>query len=223
MIEANEIFSDSDKRIALWCNEVGDTNDLALLADNVIENKIPLISVPTNNLAFLWTCLENSGVKIFTRHFFETTNRNLDEDVSDFSCQVISDCKNGANGVQVFLKMRDFERFADLLATVRDDLFFEHDLSLVLNIQEINANDWPLVFDKLRQIHADYFGILFNEDMGNRSDFIGRIYGMLENWNFDGGLHFMLENNFDRIDQVVRLVESMRSDLNDKIHFFLEY
>ena len=46
MIEANEIFSDSDKRIALWCNEVGDTNDLALLADNVIENKIPLISVP---------------------------------------------------------------------------------------------------------------------------------------------------------------------------------
>ena len=179
--------------------------------------------MPTNNLAFLWTCLENSGVKIFTRHFFETTNRNLDEDVSDFSCQVISDCKNGANGVQVFVKMRDFERFADLLATVRDDLFFEHDLSLVLNIQEINANDWPLVFEKLRQIHADYFGILFDEDMGNRSDFIGRIYGMLDNWDFDGGLHFMLENNFDRIDQVVRLVESMRSDLNDKIHFFLEY
>ena len=223
MIEADEIFSDSDRRIALWCDDVGDTNDLAALADNIIENHIGMISVPANSLNFLWTCLENSGVKIFSRYFLENLNKNQDEDMSVFSSQVISDCKNGANGVQVFVKMRDFERFADLLSTVRDDLFFGHDLSLVLNVQEIGIDDWPVVFNKLRQIRADYFGILFGEDMGNRSDFIGRIYGMLDNWDFNGGLHFIFGNNVDRIDQVVRLVESLRPDLSDKLHFFLQY
>ena len=119
--------------------------------------------------------------------------------------------------------MRDFERFVDLLATIRDDLFFEHDLCIALNIQDICANEWCLVFDKLREIRANSFELVFNEDMGNRSDFIGRIYGMLDNWNFDGDLHFIMGNNFDRIDQVMRLVESMKPELSDKLRFFLEY
>ena len=68
MIEANEIFSDSDKRVALWCNDVEDTSSLALLADNIIENKISLVSVPAKNLSFLWTCLETARVKILTRY-----------------------------------------------------------------------------------------------------------------------------------------------------------
>ena len=40
MIEANDIFFDSDVRIALWCNAAEDTNDLAVLADSIIEQKI---------------------------------------------------------------------------------------------------------------------------------------------------------------------------------------
>lgn len=119
--------------------------------------------------------------------------------------------------------MRDFERVIDLLTVVRDDLFFEHNLCLVMDIQDIGIGDWDLVFNKLRDIRADSFGILLGEDMGNRSDFIGRIYGMLENWDFDGDLHFVLGNNFDRIDQVIRLVESIRPDLSNKLNFFLEY
>ena len=223
MIEVDEIFFDSDKRVALWYDKVGDTNDLAALADNVIENHIRMISVPAKTLPFLWTCLENSGVKIFSRYFFETLNKNIDEDMSGFAAQVMTDLKNGAGGVQIFLKVRDFERFADLLAVIRDDLFFEHDLSIVLNIQEINVDNWQLIFDKLRQIRANYFGILFGEDMGNRSDFIGRIYGMLDNLDFDGGLHFIMGNNFDRMDQVIRLVESVQPGVSDKLQFFLQY
>ena len=65
--------------------------------------------------------------------------------------------------------------------------------------------------------------LVIDEDMGNRSDFIGRIYGMLDNWDFDGDLHFIFGNNYDRIDQVIRLVESMKPELSDKLHFFLEY
>ena len=171
----------------------------------------------------MWTCLEKSGVKILTRYFFETSNRNIDNDISQLAENIMSVRRHGADGVQIFIKMRDFERVVDLLGTIRDDLFFEHDLCIVLNIQEISADEWQGVFNKLREIRADSFGILFNEDMGNRSDFIGRIYGMLDNWDFDGDLYFVMGNNFDRMDQVMRLVESMRPELYDKLHFFLEY
>ena len=54
------------------------------------------------------------------------------------------------------------------------------------------------------------------------SDYIGRIYGMLEKWDFEGSLHFLLNNNFDRIDQTIRLIESEKPELLDKIKFFLK-
>jgi len=223
MIEVNEIFYESDKKIALWCGDADDTSDLATLADNIIENGVSLVSVPPKTLPFMWTCLEKSGIKILTRYFFETSNRNIDNDISQLSENIMSVQRQGAKGVQIFIKMRDFERVIDLLGTIRDDLFFKHDLCIVLNIQEISVDEWRGIFDKLREIRADSFGVLFDEDMGNRSDFIGRIYGMLDNWNFDGDLHFVMGNNFDRMDQVMRLVESMRPELDEKLHFFLEY
>lgn len=223
MIEANEIFFDSDKRIALWCKNIGDTRDTALLADNIIEHKIPLVSVSSESLSFLWTCLEKTGVKILTRYFFESSPKKFDNDMSLLSEKVISFHKQGASGVQIFVNMRDFEQFMDLFVKIRDDLFFGHDLCIALNISDIGANDWHGVFDKLREVRANSFGLVFDEDMGNRSDFIGRIYGMLDNWDFDGDLHFIFGNNYDRIDQVIRLVESMKPELSDKLHFFLEY
>ena len=223
MINADEIFSDSDKRIALWCGDAEDTNDLAILADNIIENKVVLISVPPNVLSFMWTCLEKSNVKIFTRYGFEASNKNIDTNISQLSENIISVQKQGADGVQIFIKLRDFDRFVDMIGLVRDDLFFEHDLCIVFNVQDIAINEWEHVFNKLREIRANAFGLVFDEDMGNRSDFIGRIYGMLDNWCFDGDLHFMFGNNFERIDQTIRLIESMKPELVNKIHFFLEY
>lgn len=222
MIESNDIFFDSDRRIALWCGDIGDTSDMASLAENILKHKISLISVSPQTLAFMWTCLETSGVSIFTRYFFETSNKCIDTDVSQMSENIIAMQKNGAHGVQIFIKTHDFEKIVDLLSVVRDDLFFERDLCVVLNIQEIAADQWKTVFERLRKIRADSFGLLFSEDMGNRSDFIGRIYGMLDNWDFDGDLHFIFGNNYDRIDQVIRLVESMKPELSDKLHFFLE-
>ena len=59
--------------------------------------------------------------------------------------------------------------------------------------------------------------------MKNRSDFVGRVYSMLHNWNMDGELHFILNNNVDRMDQVIRLVESEKPELGDKLRFFLDY
>lgn len=223
MIEANEIFSDSDARVALWCGGAEDSNDLAVLADSIIENKVPLISVPSNIVSVLWTYLEKNNVKILARYYFEPINKNIDKDVSVLSENIVNVYKRGADGVQIFLKMRDFERFIDMLFVIRDDLFFGHDLCIMMDIQDIDVNNWDMVFQKLRDVRASVLGISLDEDMGNRSDFIGRIYGMLQKWDFDGDLHFVLKNNFDRIDQAIRLVESVRPELSEKIRFFLEY
>ena len=223
MIEANEIFSDSDKRISLWCDSAPDTTDLAVLADGIIQNHIDLISVPPEIVRFLWTCLEKENVKIFARYVFEISNRNIEDDVSKLVTKIMETYRSGANGVQLFVNMHNFEKFMDMLSVVKDDLFFHHDLCVVLNIQDIGIDDWNMVFNKLRNVNATAFGIFLGEDMGNRSDYIGRIYGMLERWDFGGDLHFMLKNNFDRIDQSIRLVEKMKPELSGKLHFFLEY
>ena len=222
MIEANDIFFDSDSRIALWCDDMGDTNEIAGLANDIIENKISLISVPSIAVSPVWTYLEKSNVKIFTRHILETVNKNFDNDVSKLSEQIMADYKNGADGIQIFVKMRDFERFVDLLIMIRDDLFFEHELCLVMDVKDMCIENIDLIFEKLSAVRANAFGICLSEDMGVRSDFIGRIYGMLERWNFNGDLHFILGNNFERIDQTIRLIESMKPELSERVRFFIE-
>ena len=89
MIEVNEIFSDSDVRVALWCGAAEDTNDLAVLADSIIENKISLISAPPGIVSVLWTYLEKHNVKILTRYYFEPINKNMDKDVSVLSENIV--------------------------------------------------------------------------------------------------------------------------------------
>ncbi len=223
MIEINEIFSDSDKRIAIWCENTNDTNDLAIMCENIINNDVRLISVPPESVSNVWTYLEKTNIKILTRFNFTTTAKTIEKDMYEFSENVTSVCKSGANGVQVFLSMHIFEQFVDILQSVRDDLFFGKDLDIVLDISDIDNSNFKFLFQKLRDIRADVLTFTLNEDMGNRSDFVGRIYGLLQNWDFDGDLHFILGNNFDRIDQVVRLTEILRPEVSDKLRFFLDY
>ena len=223
MIEISEIFSDSDKRIAIWCENMDDTNDLAIMCDSIINNSVNLVSVPFEMVHNVWTYLEKSGVKILTRCNFNPVSKNIDSDMYKLGADINNVCKSGANGVQIFVKMRDFERFIDNLKIVRDDLFFGHELSVVMDTEDIDINNIDFIFQKLREIRADSFGLTLDEDMGNRSDFVGRIYALLEHFNFGGELHFLLWNNFDRIDQVVRLTESLRPELSEKLRFFLDY
>lgn len=223
MIEMDEIFSDSDKRIAIWCESIDDTNDLAIMCENIVNNNVNLISVAPENVANVWTYLEKKRVKILTRYDFSPATRNIESDMYNLAENIGRVCKSGADGVQIFIKMRDLESFIDMLKIVRDDLFFEHDLSLVMDVQDIDINNLGFVFEKLRDIRANILTLTLNEDMGNRSDFTGRIYAVLQNWNFDGEIHFILGNNFDRIDQVIRLTEILRPEISDKLRFFLDY
>lgn len=223
MIEINEIFVDSDKRLALWCENVDDTNDLAGMAQDIIEGNIRLISVPTDIVFLIWAYLEKSNVKILSRFTFMPKQKNIDSDMYDLAADIKNICKKGASGVQIFVKMRDFERFTESISVVCNDLFFEHDLCLAMDISDIDVHDWSMIFKKLRDIRAKALVLTLQEDMKNRSDFVGRVYSMLKNWDMDGELHFILNNNFDRMDQVIRLVESEKPELSDKLRFFLDY
>ncbi len=223
MIESNEIFLEYDPKIALWCDGVWDTNDLANLANYILESKIDLISVSSNIVYYMWTCLEKNKVKIFTRYNFAPLQKNMDKDVFELAENITGVWKRGAMGAQIFLKMRDFERFIDTFMPVRDDLFFEHDLCIGLDISEIGISDWDFLFQQIRSIRANSLCLTLNEDAGNRSDFVGRIYGMLQKWDFNGELYFVLGNNYDRIDEVIRLIESEKPELSNRVRFFLDY
>lgn len=223
MIEINEIFSDSDKRLALWCETVQDTNDLAIMAENIIESGIDLISVPPEIVSNMWVYLEKKQIKILSRFDFKSLPKNTDTDVSELSKNIKSVFKQGADGAQVFLKMSDFDGFIEKISWIRDDLFFNKEFCLCLDVEDIDISRLDVIFAKLQDIRANSLMFTLSEDMGPRSDFIGRVYGMLQKWNLDGRLYFMLNNNYDRMDQVIRLIESEKPELQDKVKFFLEY
>ena len=223
MIDINEIFVDCDKRLALWCDGVDDTNDLAGMADYIMQSGIDMISVPPEIVYNIWAYLERMNVKIFTRFVFEHGVKDTDACVYDLAQNITNVCKRGASGVQIFVEMRDLETFTEKISVVRDDLFFQHDLCVAMDIQDIDVHNWQNIFEKLRNLHAKALVLTLKEDMKNRSDFVGRVYGMLQNWNMDGELHFILNNNFDRMDQVIRLVESEKPELTERLRFFLDY
>ena len=223
MIEANEIFSGPDERVALWFDNDDDTNGLAIMAENVISEKIKLISVAPESVEFMWTCLEKTDTKIMTRYFFYPNKKTMDSQIYDLVKDVTSIFKVGADGVQIFVKISDLDQIITNLGVVRDDLFFEHDLSVGMDICDLEISDYDVLFQKLRDIRANSLVLTLKEDAGNRSDFVGRVYGLLQNWDFDGQLHFVLNNDYDRMDQVIRLVESERPELSKKLRFFLNY
>lgn len=223
MIEINEIFTDSDKRLALMCDAVADTNDLAGMADYIIQSGIHLISVPPEMVYLVWTYLEHAGVKILTRFDFVPEHKDIDSGMYDLAQKITGVCKKGADGVQVFVKMRDFETFMDKISVVRDDLFFEHELCLAMDIEDLDIQQLPMIFQKLRDVRVKAFVLTLKDDKKNRSDFVGRVYGMLKNWDADCELHFALNNDFSRIDQVARLVESEKPELAERLRFFLDY
>ena len=106
---------------------------------------------------------------------------------------------------------------------IRDDLFFNRELSIGLDLMEIDAGDWENLFAKLQKINASSVLFVLSKDLGNKSDFVGRVYGMLESWDANNkfNLGFMFGSDLMRIEQVVRLVESVRPELGGRIKFFV--
>ncbi len=217
MIDAETILDGVGKHTALWCAGGGEETDLAVAAHVVMGHGMDMISVTPAAVGVLWPWLEKVRVKIIPRFYVAG-----DVDMSDLSCRINAAFKSGAHGAQVFLSRRDLDKFVDELHVIRDDLFFNHVLSIGMDVGEIDADDWGTVFGLLNKIRANSLVLALPHDDGDRSDFVGRIYAAMNAWGaFRGALHFALGQNVIRIDQAMRLVQDIQPRLYESVRFFI--
>ena len=222
MIEKNEILSEIKDNLALLCGADVMGADLAAVAGLAITNKLHAISVMPDAVAPLWAWLENTNVKIFSRFYVD---KKIDDNfMSDLSARIVASFRDGADGATVFVKLRDLRQFVTELKCVRDDLFFNKTLAIGIDINEIDFSDWAGVFESLGDMRADVLTLFLSHDAGDKSDFVGRVYAMLNanmgDWH--GALHFVPGKNIDRIDEVYRLITLLRSHMVPKLMFFVE-
>ncbi len=224
MINIKEIFDNDDvvKSVALWLSDNCDSADLAGAAEYAAEMGVQTLSVVPGDVKIIWPWIEKLKLKIFPRFVMDFVGGDA---ISKVVVDIKSVFKQGADGAQIIIKLADLDKFADSLLSVRNDLFFNKDLSIGLDVFEIWPLDWENVFSVLKKVNASSLLLILTHDDMEKSDFTGRIYGALTAWdaNPDMELNVMLGESFSRAEQVYRLVASMRPELLNKLKFFVSY
>lgn len=222
MIDRNLILQELGARAVVWCGADADAGVLAQVAQYVCQNKIRDLSVSPDAVRTLWPWLENKNVKIMGRFYFPD-KRITEEQISDVTVRINAMFKNGGSGAQVFLPYAALGSLVSQTHVIRDDLFFNKDLVVGIDICEIDAENYGELFENLKKINASALLLFMTHDDGNKSDFVGRLYGLLNSWDadFGGGLNFYFGADFMRIEQSWRLVESVRPALLDGVRFFV--
>ena len=221
MIEQNEIFTEVKDNLGLWCGNDCSGADLAAAAGVAITNQLHAVVVAPTEIEQLWAWLENTNVKIFSRFYIKS---DIDDAfMSDFATRVNASFRAGADGAIVFMHVRDLDKFASEMSFVRDDLFFNKTLSVGLDINEIDVADWARVFETMRMLRADSLTLFLSDDDGDKSDFVGRVYSMMDTdmGDWHGALYFVSGENIARIDQFYRLVGQMRPNMLSKMLFLV--
>ena len=224
MIDLNSFFSDIDGHAGVWCGVDTKGADLARMVEFITEQKIHDLSVLPEVVPVVWPWLEKIDVNILGRFYLGDDTINTDV-ISDLTVQINKSFKHGANGAMVFVRYKNMHDMVAQVAFVRDDLFFNRKLVIGLDICDIDSDDWSDLFQDLKRINASAVCFVLTKDTGRKSDFVGRVYGMLNAWDseFSGALYFALENRPERIVQARRLVESMRPELVSNLRFFVNY
>ncbi len=221
MMDGNVFLEEYQSYAALWCAGNLEATDLARVAADAVEKKLCAVSVVPDSVGVVWPWLENSMTQIMARFYFPDKIIS-DAQISDVTSRINMAFKRGAHGAQVFLPASALTGLVENVHIIRDDLFFDKTLEIGIDIGEVGAYDWGELFANLRKINASSVLFVLTNDMGNKSDFVGRLYGMLNAWdknnNFD--LHFAFGPNFMRIEQTVRLIESMRPELLNGVKFW---
>ena len=221
MIDTEFLFRDLDGHLALWCGADAVGGDLAAMAERAVAAKMPVMSVVPDAVDTVWPWLEKTNVDISARFYLDNFSDAYDA-VSDLAARINRAFRRGAGGVQIFVRARDMDALARAIRPVRDDLFFNKELAVGTDIGEIDACEWGGVFDALGRMNASRFVLAHAVDAGAKSDFVGRVYGMLDTrWAWRGGIDFVLGDNAPRIDQAWRLVHDMRPDLAENVRFFI--
>ena len=224
MIDKNAVFDLVGKNLALWCGTDMDATDLADAVYFANSHNLSEVSVAPDMIQTVWPWLEKTSVKIMTRFYMEN-NKITEEQISDVTVRINACLRHGANGAQIFLNLGGLGDLVEQMHFVRDDLFFNKDLSIGLDISEIGPFDWGNVFANMRKINASSVIFAFAHDTGNKSDFVGRLYGMLNAWGAENkfNLHFAFGPNFMRIEQAIRLVQQVRPGLMDGLRFWVSF
>lgn len=224
MIQKSMIFDLVGTKAGMWCGADMDATDLADAVHVADIQKLPVISVVPNMVQTVWPWLEESNIKIMSRFYLD--GKKISEDqISDITVRINTSLRQGANGAQVFLSYGALAGLVEQTHVVRDDLFFNKDLSIGMDIGEIGPFDWADVFENLRKINASSVIFVFTRDLGDKSDFVGRLYGMLNAWNPENkfSLQFAFGPNLLRIEQAMRLVQQMRPWLMGGLRFWVNF
>ena len=223
MIDTDNILDDKKlQKLALWTGAGNDANDLAYVAEFAIAKSINLISVVPDNVKVIWPWLENSNIKIYSRFYLESKSDSV-KDISELTKNINTAFKHGASGVQIFTHFSELENFVGQVSLIRDDLFFNKDLFIGMDINEVGPFDWEVIKRCLEKIRATGIILALPVDTGDKSDFVGRIYGALESWknSFSFDLHFAFGEIGVRAEQTERLINSICPVLSNNLKFFV--
>ena len=222
MIDKSMIFDIVGTNAGLWCGADMDATDLADAVHFAGVQKLPVVSVAPNMVQTVWPWLEGNNIKIMSR-FYLDGRKITEKQISDITVRINTSLRQGANGAQIFLSYGALAGLVEQTHVVRDDLFFNKYLSIGMDNCEIGPFDWMDVFANLQKINASSVIFVFTHDTGDKSDFVGRLYGMLNAWDVANkfSLQFAFGPNLLRIEQAMRLVQQMRPGLMGELRFWI--
>ena len=139
MIALETFFDNFGSCIAPLCASDAGASDLARAADLAVSHGAGAISVDAASVGVVWPWLENTGVKIAARIQPPADDMDTDARVSMIARTIKSAFNNGADSAQIFVRSSHIGDFVDAIAPIRDDLFFNKKLALVLDLMEIES------------------------------------------------------------------------------------
>lgn len=222
MMATDAFFDEISANTALWCEGGFEAGELARVASAAAAQTMPVISALPADVPMLWTWLEKTTVRIYSRFYLPARGARDEKAISDLTARVNAAFKQGAHGAQIFMRAADLTDFVNEIGAVRDDLFFNRELAVGIDIAEVGPFDWTAVFDAVRRLRAGALVLVLTRDNGDASDFVGRLYaavGAAANAKCD--LHFVLGNNPVRIEQALRMVRAVRPEKAGGVRIFL--
>lgn len=222
MMVTDAFFDEISANTALWCEGGVEAGELARVASAAAAQTMPVISALPADVPMLWTWLEKTTVRIYSRFYLPARGAHDEKAISDLTVRINAAFKQGAHGAQIFMRAADVSDFADEIGTVRDDLFFNRELAIGIDISEVGPFEWTAVFDAMRRLRAGALVLVLTRDDGDASDFVGRLYAAVcAAANAKCDLHFVLGNNPVRIEQALRMVRALRPEKAGGVRIFL--
>ena len=128
-----------------------------------------------------------------------------------------------ADGAQIFVRGTELSSLLEQLRMIRDDLFFNKDVVIGLDICDIGPFDWRAIFGALGAMRVNGIMLALVHDDGDASDFVGRVFACLGAWpdGMNAELQFAAGLMPNRIEQAIRLTQTMQPDMLSRCMFFV--